>query len=226
VAALPPQPPGSQPPQPPGVTPPGATPPSTTPATSPPAGPPQAPYPGGAYTGQMPSLPYGAQPAAVVPVKVHKRTFFLTLAQTIIILKAILTILIGLGIGAIGVYILVAGHAAIANIPGYTQYQTQFGNAFITSAGYLFIVIGLIPLIIGIIDIVLGIVVGRPSNVARWIIIVLDVLSIILALADFGRVNTSTGDLIVVVYLILQVIVLYALLLDPPTRRNFAGTAT
>jgi hypothetical protein len=169
----------------------------------------------------MPSLPYGVQPAAVVRVKVHKRTFFLTLAQIIIIVKAILTILIGLGIGALGIYILVAGHNAIANIPGYTQYQTQFGNAFINTAGAIFIAIAVIPLVIGIIDIVLG----RPSNVARWIIIVLDVLSIIFALADFGRVNTSTGDLILVVYLILQAIVLYALLVDPPTRRNFAGTA-
>jgi hypothetical protein len=216
VAALPPQPPGSQPPQPPSVPSP----------TGPPAGPPQSPpYSGGAYAGQMPSLPYGAQPVVAAPVKVHRRTFFLTLAQIIIIVKAILTILIGLGIGAIGVYILVAGHAAIANLPGYNSAQQQFGNAFFTTAGYIFIVIGLIPLIIGIIDIVLGIVVGRPSNVARWIIIVLDVLSIIIALADFGRVNTSTGDLILVVYLVLQVIVLYALLLDPPTRRNFAGTA-
>lgn len=220
MAALPPQPPGGQPPQPPGVTPP-----SVTPPTGPPAGPPQAPYPGGAYTGQMPSLPYGAQPAAAVRVKVHKRTFFLTLAQIIIIVKAILTILIALGIGALGIYILVAGHNAIANIPGYDQYQTQFGNAFINTAGAIFIAIAVVPLIIGIVDIVLGIVVGRPSNVARWIIIVLDVLSIIIALADFGRVNTSTGDLILVVYLVLQVIVLYALLVDPPTRRNFAGTA-
>jgi hypothetical protein len=225
VAALPPQPPGNQPPQPPGVTPPSATPPSATPPSGPPAGPPQAPYPGGAYTGQMPSLPYGAQPAAVVPVKVHKRTFFLTLAQIIIVVKAIITILIALGIGALGVYILVAGHAAIANIPGYNQYQTQFGTSFINTAGAIFIAIAVIPLIIGIVDIILGIVVGRPSNVARWIIIVLDVLSILIALADFGRVNTSAGDLILVVYLILQVIVLYALLVDPPTRRNFAGTA-
>ena len=81
------------------------------------------------------------------------------------------------------------------------------------------------PLIIGIVDLILGIIVGRPSNVARWIIIVLDVLSIIVALADFGRVNTSTGDIVLIVYLALQVIVLYALLIDPPTRRNFAGTA-
>ena len=221
MAALPPQPPGSQPPQPPGVTPPSATPPS-----GPPAGPPQSPaYSGGAYTGQMPSLPYGAQPVVAAPVKVHRRTFFLTLAQIIIIVKAILTILIGLGIGAIGVYILVAGHAAIANLPGYNSAQQQFGNAFFSTAGAIFIAIAVIPLVIGIIDIVLGIVVGRPSNVARWIIIVLDILSIIIALADFGRVNTGAGDLVLVVYLALQVIVLYALLVDPPTRRNFAGTA-
>jgi hypothetical protein len=220
VAALPPQPPGSQPPQPPGVSPPSVSPPS-----GPPVSPPQSPYPGGAYTGQMPTMPYSAQPPAPVRVKVHKRTFFLTIAQIIIIVKAILTILVALGIGAIGVYILIAGHAAIANIPGFTQYQTQFGNAFFNTAGAIFIAIAFVPLAIGIIDIILGIVVGRPSNVARWIIIVLDVLSIIVALADFGRVNTSTGDLILVVYLILQVIVLYALLVDPPTRRNFAGTA-
>jgi hypothetical protein len=214
VAALPPQPPGSPPPQPPGASPP----------SSPPLSPPQAPYPGGAYAGQMPSYS-GAQPMGIVPVKVHRRTFFLTLAQVIIIVKAILTILIALGIGAIGVYILVAGHAAIANIPGYNQYQTQFGNAFINSAGYFFLVIAFIPLVIGIVDIVLGVVVGRPSNVARWIIIVLDILSIIIALTDFSRVNTNSGDLFLIIYLVLQVIVLYALLLDPPTRRNFAGTA-
>jgi uncharacterized membrane protein len=139
--------------------------------------------------------------------------------------KAILTILVALGIGAIGVYILVAGHAAIANIPGYNQYQTQFGNAFINSAGYFFLIIAFIPLVIGIVDIVLGVVVGRPSNVARWIIVVLDILSIIIALTDFSRVNSNSGDLFLVIYLVLQVIVLYALLLDPPTRRNFAGRA-
>ncbi len=215
MAALPPQPPGSPPPQPPGMSPP-----STQPLS-----PPQAPYPGGAYAGQMPSYPAGAQPMGIVPVKVHRRTFFLTLAQVIIIVKAILTILVALGIGAIGVYILVAGHAAIANIPGYNQYQTQFGNAFINSAGYFFLIIAFIPLVIGIVDIVLGVVVGRPSNVARWIIIVLDVISIVIALTDFSRVNSNSGDLFLVIYLVLQVIVLYALLLDPPTRRNFAGTA-
>jgi hypothetical protein len=219
VAALPPQPPGSLPPQPPGVSPPGGP---------PPVGPPQGPYsPGTAYTGQMPTQPYMSQPMPQpVVVKVHKRTFWLTIAQIIIILKAILIILLAAASVAIGVYILAAGHAALANIPGYDNYRAQFGSAFFNAAGALFFAIAIVPLIIGIVDLVLGIVVGRPSNVARWIIIVLDVLSIIIALADLGRVNTNTGTIVIVVYLALQVIVLYALLIDPATRRNFAGKAT
>ncbi len=217
MAALPPQPPGSPPPEPPGFT----------PAGGPPVAPPQGPYsPGNAYAGQMPAQPYVSQPMPQpVVVKVHKRTFWLTIAQIIIILKAILILLLAAGSIAIGVYILAAGHAALHNIPGYDNYATQFGNSFVNAAGALFFAFAIVPLIIGIVDLVLGIIVGRPSQVARWIIVVLDVLSIIVALADFGRVNTSAGDLILVVYLALQVIVLYALLIDPPTRRNFAGTA-
>jgi hypothetical protein len=217
VAALPPQPPGSLPPEPPGVAPPGG----------PPAGPPQGPYsPGGAYAGQMPVQPYVSQPMPQpVVVKVHKRTFWLTIAQIIIILKAILILLVAAASVAIGVYLLAAGHAALHTIPGYDNYANQFGNTFVNAAGALFFVFAAVPLVIGIVDLILGIVVGRPSNVARWIIVVLDVISIIFALTDFSRVNTSTGDLVLVVYLALQVIVLYALLIDPATRRNFAGTA-
>lgn len=221
MAALPPQPPGGQPPQPPSVSPPSG-PPSVAP--------PQNPYPGAAYTPQVPPQPfapqpYTAQPVAAAPVKVHKRTFWLTIAQFIIILKAILILLLGVASIGIGVYILVAGHNALANIPGYDTYATQFGSAFLNAAAAIFFAFAIVPLIIGIVDLILGIIVGRPSNVARWIIIVLDVISIIIALADFGRVNTSTGDLILVVYLVLQVIVLFALLVDPATRRNFAGTS-
>jgi hypothetical protein len=171
-------------------------------------------------------MPYAPQalPQPVV-VKVHKRTFWLTIAQIIIIVKAILIILIAAGSVAIGVYILTAGHAALHNIPGYDNYANQFGNSFVNAAGAVFFAIAVVPLIIGIVDLILGIIVGRPSQVARWIIIVLDVISIIIALADFARVNSSSGDIVLIVYLVLQVIVLYALLLDPATRRNFAGKA-
>jgi len=98
VAALPPQPPGSLPPEPPGVAPPGGP---------PPVGPPQGPYsPGGAYAGQMPAQPYVSQPMPQpVVVKVHKRTFWLTIAQIIIILKAILIILLAAASVAIGLLV-------------------------------------------------------------------------------------------------------------------------
>ncbi len=218
MAALPPQPPGSLPPEPPVLVPAGGP---------PPVGPPQGPYsPGNAYAGQMPAQPYMPQPMPQpVVVKVHKRTFWLTIAQIIIIVKAILVLLLAAASIAIGVYILAAGHDALRNIPGYDNAANQFGNAFLNAAGALFFAFAVVPLIIGIVDIILGIIVGRPSQVARWIIVVLDVISILIAIADFGRVNSSTGDLILVVYLVLQLIVLYAMLLDPATRRNFAGKA-
>jgi hypothetical protein len=174
----------------------------------------------------MPAQPYVSQPMPQpVVVKVHKRTFWLTIAQIIIILKAILIILLAAASVAIGVYILAAGHAALHNIPGYDNYANQFGNSFVNAAGALFFAFAIVPLIIGIVDLILGIIVGRPSNVARWIIVVLDILSLIVALTDFGRVNSGTGDVVLIVYIALQVIVLYAMLLDPATRRNFAGTS-
>lgn len=216
MAALPPQPPGSLPPEPPGVAPSGGP---------PPYAPPPGPYsPGNAYSGQMPYAPQ-AMPQPVV-VKVHKRTFWLTIAQIIIIVKAILVILLAAASVAIGVYILSAGHAALHNIPGYDSIAAQAGNNFINAAGAVFFAIAIVPLFIGIVDLVLGIIVGRPSNVARWIIVVLDVLSILIALSDFARVNSGTGDVVLIVYIVLQVLVLYAMLLDPATRRNFAGRAT
>ena len=80
-------------------------------------------------------------------------------------------------------------------------------------------------LISGVIDLILGIVVGRPSNVARWIIIVLDVISLLYVIDLLTRGIGGAFTLIPLVFLIGKAIVLYALLLDPPTRRNFAGTS-
>lgn len=216
MAALPPQPPGGQPPQPPSVSPPSG-PPSF--------GPPQGPYPGAAYAPQpFAPQPYPAQPVAAAPVKVHKRTFFLTIAQFIIIVLGLLRLLAGIAFIGFGVYILVAGSSHLATLPGYDQYVKQFGDAVINLAASLFFIIGVPFFVVGLVDLILGIIVGRPSNVARWMIIVLDVLSIlyvidILAHNDIGGLST----LIVLVYLALKVIVFYAMALDPPTRRNFAG---
>ncbi len=186
--------------------------------------PPQTPYPGGAYAGQMPAQPYGAQPVAAAP-KHHKRTFFLTLAQFIIILLAIARILIGIAFIGFGIYVLVAGSHELSTLPGYDQYVQQFGNAVVNLAATLFFIIGVPALVIGIIDLILGIIVGRPSNIARWMIIVLDVLSAIGYIDVLAHASTSTGTLIVLVLLACKVIVFYSLALDPATRRNFAGKA-
>jgi len=224
VAALPPQPPGGLPPQPPVVTPPVATPAMAPPTAPPVVAPPQAPYPGGAYSGQMPAQPYGAQPVAAVP-KHHKRTFFLTLAQFIMILLAIVRILIGVAFVGFGVYILIAGSHELSTLPGYDQYVQQFGSAVVNLAATLFFIVGAPLLVIGIVDLVLGIIVGRPSNVTRWIIIVLDVLSAIGYISLLSRANGSTATLILLVLLACKVIVFYSLAIDPATRRNFAGKA-
>jgi hypothetical protein len=158
--------------------------------------------------------------------KVHRRTFFLTLAQIIIILLAIGRLLFGIAAIGFGVFILVAGHSHLSEVPGYDQYVRQFGNAVFNLAAALFFIIGTPFLIAGIVDLILGILVGRPSNVARWFIIVLDVLSALYLLALLSRNNVgATAALVLVILLALKVIVFYALALEPATRRNFAGTS-
>jgi hypothetical protein len=219
VAALPPQPPGGQPPQPPSVSPPSG-PPSV--------GPPQNPYPAATYAPQpFAPQPYSAQPIASAPVKVHKRTFFLTLAQFIIILFAIVRILVGLAAAGFGVLFLTGGRSRLESLPGYEQSIGQLGNDVLNAIAAVLFAFAAYWLISGVIDLILGIIVGRPSNVARWFIIVLDVLSLIYVID--GLANGPRGGLWTLVLLIIlvgKVIVLYSLLLDPATRRNFAGKAT
>jgi len=218
VAALPPQPPGSLPPQPPGVSPPGGP---------PPGGPPSpGPYsPGGAYAGQMPQQ-YVSQPMPQpVVVKVHKRTAFLTIAQFIIIVFAIARILLGILAAGIGVLFLTAGRARVESLPGYDQAARQLGSGVVNVLAAFLFAVAAYWLISGVIDLILGIVVGRPSNVARWIIVVLDVISLLYVIDLLTRGIGGAFTLIPLVFLIGKAIVLYALLLDPPTRRNFAGTS-
>ena len=217
MAALPPQPPGSLPPEPPGVAPPGG-PPQLAP-------PPQGPYsPGNAYSGQMPYAPQ-AMPQPVV-VKVHKRTLFLTLAQVIIIVFAIARILFGVAVVGVAVLFLTGGRARIDSLPGYDQAIGQLGNNLLNVLAGVLFAFAAYWLITGVIDLILGVIVGRPSNAARWIIVVLDVLSLLYVISGLGRGIGSYFTLVLIVFLVGKVIVLYAMLVDPATRRNFAGKAT
>jgi len=174
----------------------------------------------------MPAQPYVSQPMPQpVVVKVHKRTAFLTLAQFIIILFAVVRIVIGLGWAALGVLFLVGGRARIASLPGYDQAIGQVGNGVLNALAAVLFVIAVYFLISGVIDLILGIIVGRPSNVARWFIIVLDILSILYVVDLLTRGVGGLWTLVWLVVLVGKAIVLYAMLLDPATRRNFAGTA-
>jgi len=196
------------------------------PSSAPPVvAPPQTPYPGGAYSGQMPAQPYGAQPVVAEP-KHHKRTFFLTLAQFIMITLAILRILIGLAAAGFGVLFVTGGRSRIASLPGYDQAFANLGNDVLNVLSAVLFAFAAYWLVTGVVDLILGIIVGRPSNVVRWIVIVLDVLSLIYVLD--GLANGPHGGLYTLVLLILlvcKVIVFYALAIDPATRRNFAGKA-
>ena len=221
MAALPPQPPGSLPPQPPSFEPTSAMPPSAPPVVAPP----QTPYPGGAYAGQMPAQAWGTQPVAVEP-KHHKRTFFLTLAQFIMITLAILRILIGLAAAGFGVLFVTGGRARIETLPGYDQAFANLGNDVLNVLSAVLFAFAAYWLITGVVDLILGIIVGRPSNAVRWIVIVLDVLSLVYVID--GLANGPHGGvyaLVLVILLACKVIVFYALALDPATRRNFAGKA-
>ena len=101
----------------------------------------------------------------------------------------------------------------------------QLGNGVINVLAAFLFAVAAYWLISGVIDLILGIIVGRPSNVARWIIIVLDVISLLYVIDLLTRGVGGLFTLIPLVFLIGKAIVLYALLLDPPTRRNFAGTS-
>jgi hypothetical protein len=160
-----------------------------------------------------------------VVVKVHKRTAFLTIAQFIIIVFAIARILLGILAAGIGVLFLTAGRARIESLPGYDQAARQLGSGVVNVLAAFLFAVAAYWLISGVIDLILGIIVGRPSNVARWIIIVLDVISLLYVIDLLTRGIGGAFTLIPLVFLIGKAIVLYALLLDPPTRRNFAGTS-
>ena len=118
------------------------------------------------------------------------------------------------------------GRARIESLPGYDQAFANLGNDVFNVLSAVLFAFAAYWLVTGIVDLVLGIIVGRPSNVARWIIIVLDVLSLIYVLD--GLANGPGGNvytLVLVILLACKVIVFYSLAIDPATRRNFAGKA-
>ena len=197
MSALPPTPPGGPPASPPGGY---------------PAGPPPGQYPPAyqPYPSQYPQ-PYPGQYQQYAPV--HRRTAFLTVAQIITVIETLLYILIGIGIILLGTI----GTTFVTSNLGNFSYN---GIAYNLSAyTAVFIVAGIVAVVIGVLLLWASIRMGRPSNGARWVVIIWQILLLLGGVSALVNRGGTYG----LVPLILSAIVLYALLIDPSTRRAFGG---
>jgi hypothetical protein len=221
VAGMPPQP--GDPPQPPSPVTPPAQPPQ--PPAPPMPGQYQQPYPGQLpqpYPGQYPPQAYpGQYPAATGP-RPHRRTFWMTIAQILVILEGVLGILFSILFVVAGV-LLLTNVANLDSIPGLT---TVGGTSFLNAAAGLFIGIGIVALIVSVLWLWAGIALGRPSNAARWIVIIfasLGALGYLSTLLGASVNRTGAATLAIIILVAVQVVIVYALAIDPNTRHAYAG---
>ena len=202
-----PGPPG-QPPQPP------SGPPSGPPTGGPPSGYPAAPpgypqpYPQQPYVPQ----PYGYGPGARLP---FRRNAMLILAQVLAIIQGCFGILIGLGVILLGI-------AAGGAISGFNLHDVS-GYNFAGAAAGVLIVVGVVVLVISIFVIIGGVRVGHPSQVARWLLAVYEILLLIGTVQGLTVRNASgNGAVSAIVFLVIEALILYGLIIDPATYRAFA----
>lgn len=187
------------------------------PPGGPPPPPPPPPYPG-AYPSQMPQpASQGYYPMTPAP-GVRRRTGWMTFAQVVVIVEASLGLIFSLSVLAAGAFLLSA-RPNLSNIPGWSTLPSNIQNA----AGGVVLGVGIVALVLSIFWLVLGITLGRPSNVSRWIIVVLIGLAALGDIAALANGRSSRGVVGIIVYLVIQGLVLYALLIDGNTRRAFAG---
>lgn len=211
MAATPPQPPGYEPapPQPPPV-------------------PPSMPQPG-AYASQMPQPAYagGYVPAQAMPAVRRERTGMILFAQILMILKGSIWLLAGLAAAAAGVYLIVRG-GSIRDLPGVQSYANAYGasvDAIVGFAAALVLGAAMVAIVIGVIDLILGVTVGRPSNVSRWLTLVVTVFATLAAVS--GLVNSLSdtqrmgGAIFFAVWLGINAVIFYALAIDARSRRAF-----
>jgi hypothetical protein len=202
-----PQPPG-QPPQPP------SGPPGGPPTGGPPSGYPAAP-PG--YPQPYPQQPYAAQPYGYVPGArlPFKRNAMLVLAQVLAIIQGCLGILLGLGVILLGI-------AVGGGISGLNLHDVN-GYNFAGAATGVLIAVGVILLMISIFVIIGGVRVGHPSQVARWLLAVFEILLLIGSVQSLTIRNVNgNGAVSSIVALVIEGLILYGLILDPATYRAFA----
>lgn len=208
MAVLPPQPPGAEP--------------------APPQPPPMPPS--GVYAGQMPQPAYaGGYAAAAQPVPAvrRRRTGMILFAQVLMIIKGSLWLLAGSAAAAAGVYLIARG-GSIRDLPGVQSYASAYGasvDAIVGVAAALVFGAAVVAIVIGVIDVILGVTVGRPSNVSRWLTLVVTVLATLAAVS--GLVNSLAdtqrmgGAVFFAVWLGINAVIFYALAIDARSRRAF-----
>lgn len=210
MALLPPQPPEATRAQPPAAPPP----------------PPPLPQQGAVFGSQTPQPAYAGvygapMPAPVVP---RHRTGVIVLAQVLMILKGVFWMLGGVVAISAAVYLLAHG-GDVASLPGYRSFAGAIAQDWVAVAEGIFLAFGVVLLLIGVVDVVLGVVVGRPSNVARWFNIVLNIITSIIAVSGLVNVlshNATLGGVVFfAVWLGINAIIFYALAIHVPSRHAF-----
>ena len=166
------------------------------------------------------SMQYAAPPAP-------PRSGWILVAQILMVVKGILWLIFGLGIGTLGIYLLAHGADVRQEIgpPGYHGlYGLSKGLAGVAVA--FTITAGAFCLAVGVADILLGVTLGRPSNAARWFTVVLtSIAGVIAVLGIVGQAGNRGGGaggvVFLAVWLAVNIVIFYALVIDERSRRVF-----
>lgn len=187
-----------------------------------PAGPPY-----GVYEGQPPVPAYAGTYAAAAPFAAparRPRTTLILVAQVLMVVKGVLWVIAGIGIGAVGIYLLIHGPDVRpgAGAEGLHELVKELAGVAVAFA----IVSGAFCLAVGVADIVLGVTLGRPSNAARWFTVVLtSVAGVIAVLGIVGQAGnhggTAGGVVFLAIWLAVNIVIFYALVIDERSRQAF-----
>ena len=164
-----------------------------------------------------PAVPFGRRGP-------RQRTTLILVAQILMVVKGVLWAIAGISIGAVGLYLMIHGPdlhpgAGPEGLDGLRKELAGVAVAFAITAGAF-------CLAFGVADIVLGLTLGRPSNVARWFTVVLNSIAGVIAfLGIVGQAGnhggTAGGVVFLAVWLAVNVVIFYALVIDERSRQAF-----
>ena len=151
----------------------------------------------------------------------------IVVAQILMVVKGVFWLIAGSGVCILGVYLFVHGadvHRASGSPANLGLDSLAKGLVGVAAA--FAVMAGLVLIAGGVADIVLGVTVGRPSSVARWFTIVLNTVTGVIALVGIvGAANNhrgATGGLVfLAVWLAVNIVIFYALVIDGRSRQAF-----